>query len=95
VAAQAAPTSVPVEQPDCRAGPSGCREAPWRERADVRRQYAALIHPDVSYDFRGQALGNSWADPHVYNDPSGIYNGVIGSYGGARFMETPSRSAVR
>ena len=52
-------------------------------------QYAALIHPDVSYDFRGQALGNAWADPHVYNDPSGIYNGVIGSYGGARFMETP------
>lgn len=52
-------------------------------------QYAAIIHPDVSFDFRGQALGNTWADPHVYNDPSGIYNGVIGSYGGARFMESP------
>lgn len=51
--------------------------------------YAGLIHPDVSYDLRSQALGNAWADPHVYNDPSGIYNGVIGTFSGARFMETP------
>ena len=51
--------------------------------------YAALIHPDVAYDFRAQALGNAWADPHVYNDPSGIYNGVIGTFAGARFLETP------
>lgn len=51
--------------------------------------YVGMIHPDVSYDFRSQALGNAWADPHVYNDPSGIYNGVVGTFGGARFIETP------
>ena len=51
--------------------------------------YKAFIHPDVSYDFRAASLGNVWADPHVYNDPSGIYNGVVGTFGGAQFMETP------
>jgi N4-gp56 family major capsid protein len=51
--------------------------------------YAGVIHPDVSYDLRATALGNAWADPHVYNDPSGIYNGVVGTYAGARFMESP------
>jgi len=51
--------------------------------------YAALIHPDVSYDIRTASLGNVWGDPHVYSDPSGIYNGVVGTYAGARFMETP------
>ena len=51
--------------------------------------YYALIHPDVSYDLRTAALGNTWGDPHVYNDPTGIYNGVVGTYAGARFMETP------
>ena len=50
--------------------------------------YKAIIHPDVSYDFRSAALGNVWADPHVYNDPSGIYNGVVGTFSGAQFMET-------
>lgn len=51
--------------------------------------YYALIHPDVSYDIRTASLGNVWGDPHVYSDPTGIYNGVVGAYAGARFMETP------
>ena len=57
--------------------------------APIGDLYYALIHPDVSYDLRTAALGNTWGDPHVYNDPSGIYNGVVGAYAGARFMETP------
>ena len=51
--------------------------------------YRALIHPDVSYDIRTASLGNTWGDPHVYSDPTGVYNGVVGAYAGARFMETP------
>ena len=51
--------------------------------------YKGLIHPDVSYDFRGQTGGTNWSDPHVYSDPSGIYNGVIGNFQGVQFMETP------
>jgi len=51
--------------------------------------YKGLIHPDVSYDFRGATGGTNWSDPHVYSDPSGIYNGVIGNFQGVQFMETP------
>jgi hypothetical protein len=47
------------------------------------RPYRAIIHPDVSYDIRTAALGNTWGDPHVYSDPTGVYNGVIGAYAGA------------
>lgn len=51
--------------------------------------YKGIIHPDASYDFRGQTGGTNWSDPHVYSDPSGIYNGVIGNFQGVQFMETP------
>ena len=51
--------------------------------------YRAIIHPDVSYDIRTASLGNTWGDPHVYSDPTGVYNGVVGAYAGARFMESP------
>lgn len=51
--------------------------------------YKAFIHPDVSYDLRQTTGTNNWADPHAYSDPSGIWNGVVGVFGGAQFMETP------
>jgi N4-gp56 family major capsid protein len=51
--------------------------------------YKGIIHPDVSYDFRGATGGTNWSDPAVYSDPSGIYNGVIGSFQGVQFMESP------
>lgn len=50
--------------------------------------YKGIIHPDVSYDFRGATGGTNWSDPHIYSDPSGIYNGVIGNFQGVQFMET-------
>lgn len=50
--------------------------------------YKGIIHPDVSYDFRGATGGTNWSDPHVQSDPSGIYNGVIGSFQGVQFMES-------
>jgi N4-gp56 family major capsid protein len=51
--------------------------------------YKGIIHPDASYDFRGATGGTNWSDPHVYSDPSGIFNGVIGNFQGVQFMETP------
>lgn len=51
--------------------------------------YKSFIHPDVSYDLRQVTGTTGWADPHAYSDPSGIWNGVIGVFGGAQFMETP------
>lgn len=50
--------------------------------------YKGIIHPDVSYDFRGATGGTNWSDPHVYSDASGIYNGVIGTFQGVQFMES-------
>lgn len=51
--------------------------------------YKGIIHPDISYDFRGATGGTNWSDPHVYSDATGIYNGVIGSFQGVQFMESP------
>lgn len=51
--------------------------------------YAGIIHPDVSYDFRGATGGTNWSDPHVYSAPDAIFNGSIGTFQGVRFMESP------
>lgn len=51
--------------------------------------YKGIIHPDISFDFRGATGGTNWSDPHVFSDPTGIYNGVIGNFQGVQFMESP------
>ena len=51
--------------------------------------YKGIIHPDAAYDLTGGTGGTNWSDPHVYSDPSGIYNGVIGSFQGVQFMQSP------
>lgn len=51
--------------------------------------YVGMIHPDVSYDFRGANGGANWRDPHTYSSPDGIFNGEIGMFESVRFLETP------
>jgi N4-gp56 family major capsid protein len=51
--------------------------------------YAGVIHPDVSYDFRGATGGSNWRDPHTYSSPEGIFTGEIGMFEGVRFIESP------
>lgn len=51
--------------------------------------YKGIIHPDVAYDLTGGTGGTNWSDPHVYSDPSGIFNGVIGNFQGVQFMQVP------
>ena len=53
-----------------------------------------IMHPDVVYDFTGQTGGTNWSDPHVYQDTSGIYNGVIGTFQGVQFMEVDRDALV-
>ena len=55
--------------------------------------YAAFIHPDQSYDLRGETGAAAWRDPHTYSQPAEIWNGEIGAFEGFRFMESP-RAAV-
>ena len=56
----------------------------------INGYYICFIHPDVSYDLRGaQGVSGSWRDPHIYSDPADIWNGEIGVFEGARYIETP------
>lgn len=57
--------------------------------ATVGGLYVAFIHPDVSYDLRGQTGAASWRDPHTYSQPGEIWNGEVGAFEGFRFIETP------
>lgn len=51
--------------------------------------YVGMIHPNVSYDFRGATGASNWRDPHIYVDTNNIYTGEIGAWEGVRFIETP------
>lgn len=51
--------------------------------------YVAYIHPDVSFDLRGETGAAAWRDPHTYSQPTEIWNGEVGVFEGFRFIETP------
>jgi N4-gp56 family major capsid protein len=51
--------------------------------------YMAFIHPDVSFDLRGQTGAATWNEPHAYSQPDNIWTGELGSFSGFRFVETP------
>lgn len=57
---------------------------------DFGGYYGAFIHPDVSYDLRGQTGAAAWRDPHTYSQPDEIWMGEIGAFEGFRFVETPT-----
>ena len=50
--------------------------------------YASFIHPDVSYDLRGETGAAAWRDPHTYSQPKEIWTGEVGAFEGFRFVET-------
>lgn len=50
--------------------------------------YWAGIHPEASYDLRAATGAGSWRDPHVYNSNEAIWQGEIGAFEGAFFIET-------
>lgn len=53
-------------------------------------KYLSLIHPDVSFDLWNEAGNQALIAPHVYSAPDEIFLGEIGSFAGARFIETPT-----
>ena len=55
----------------------------------VGGSYVGFIHPDVSYDFRGNTDAAGWRTPANYVNPAGVYNGEIGTFEGVRFIESP------
>lgn len=57
--------------------------------ATIDGSYAAFIHPDVSYDLRGETGSAAWRDPHTYSEPANIWNGEVGKFENFRFVESP------
>lgn len=51
--------------------------------------YNAIIHPDVSFDLRGETGAAAWRDPHTYSQPNEIWTGEVGAFEGFRFLESP------
>lgn len=56
--------------------------------------YRGYMHPDTAFDFKGTTGGTNWSDPHIYNSPEGIWNGVIGAFQGVLWVETPRAPIV-
>lgn len=87
------PTARNTVEPEDTLSAADCRRA----LADLRGAnvqpfgglYTAYIHPDVSYDLRGETGAAAWRDPHTYSQPAEIWNGEIGAFEGHRFVETP------
>ena len=79
------PSNVLVAN-DVRAATAALRRA---NVATIGGYYMGFVHPDVSYDLRGQTGAATWNEPHAYNQPDQIWTGEIGSFGGVRFIETP------
>jgi N4-gp56 family major capsid protein len=56
--------------------------------------YVGLLHPDVSYDLRTEAVtsgSNVWQQPHTYTEAGvgNVWAGEIGVYEGVKFIESP------
>lgn len=56
--------------------------------------YLAMVHPDVSFDFRTESAANgnyTWREPHTYTDTSvgNNWTGEIGVFGSVKFIESP------
>jgi N4-gp56 family major capsid protein len=53
--------------------------------------YVAYIHPEVSLDLRTSTAAANWRTPQEYNQGAltGLFNGEIGTWEGAAFVETP------
>ena len=88
------PTARNTVEPEDTLGASDVRKALAQLRgANVpafgNGYYKAFIHPDVSYDLRGETGADKWRDPHTYSDPGAIYTGSIGAFEGFEFIETP------
>lgn len=61
--------------------------------------YTALIHPDVSYDLRSEAIGSGvavWQQPHTYTEAGvgNLWTGEIGIYDQVRYIETSRAEAL-
>ncbi len=65
--------------------------------ANVQRlggYYRGYLAPEVSVDLREETGAAAWRDPHTYSQPDQIWNGEIGVFEGAAWIETPRLTAA-
>ncbi|GAA0936178.1 N4-gp56 family major capsid protein [Actinocorallia libanotica] len=51
--------------------------------------FVVFLHPDQSHDLRSETGSGGWRQPQEYFNGTGIWNGQIGSYEGASYIESP------
>lgn len=52
--------------------------------------YVAFAHPNVIYDLAGDSSTFNWFNPAAYSDADRIWNGFIGRFAGAMYVESAS-----
>lgn len=56
--------------------------------------YMAIVHPDQSVDLREETGDAAWVTSVNYQERTPITSGIVGTYGGALFVETPRTPVV-
>lgn len=56
--------------------------------------YMWVIHPQNSYDLQSDTASGGWVNANTYVDTTGLKNGEVGRFGGARFVETTNVSST-
>lgn len=56
--------------------------------------YVSFIHPDVCFDLRQEVGDAAWVNVNSYQNGTKIFAGEAGSFGGARYVETPRCSIL-
>ena len=51
--------------------------------------YATVLAPEASADLREETGMAAWRDPHAYSAPQNIWDGELGAFEGAFFIESP------
>lgn len=59
-----------------------------RAATKTGKHYLGIVHPLVSHDLRRESGPTTWSSPHEYVDTAFVYNGEIGTYAGARIIES-------
>ncbi len=51
--------------------------------------YVGYMHPDQSYDLRGETGNAGWAEAALNSDAGRVWAGSVGSFNGVEWIETP------
>jgi N4-gp56 family major capsid protein len=50
--------------------------------------FMAIVHPNNSYDLQSDTASGGWVNANTYVEQQALYNGELGRFAGARFVES-------